>query len=122
MIKNKLVEAIEVFAEIQNNPCLKHKTFIIFLNKVDVFKDKILTTNIIDHFADFPEGLQREEGVGLEFLKDKFLNANLDRSGRRKKDIYAHKTTATDTDAMKFVFEAVKDSILRHNLKQYNLV
>ena len=54
MIKNKLVEAIEVFAEIQNNPCLKHKTFIIFLNKVDVFKDKILTTNIIDHFADFP--------------------------------------------------------------------
>ena len=51
---NKLVESMEVFAEIQNNPCLKHKTFILFLNKVDVFKDKILTTNLIDHFPDFP--------------------------------------------------------------------
>merc|ERR1711913_98223 len=81
--KNKLVESPEVFAEIQNNPCLKHKTFILFLNKVDVFKDKILTANLIDHFADFPEGLERDEIHGLEFLKDKFLNANLDRNGRR---------------------------------------
>merc|ERR1711874_255171 len=60
--------------------------------------------------------------VRLEFLKDKFLNANLDRNGRRKKDIYSHQTTATDTDTMRFVFEVVKDTILRHNLKQYNLV
>merc|ERR1711874_326981 len=120
--KNKLVESLEVFAEIQNNPCLKHKTFILFLNKVDVFKDKILTANLIDHFADFPEGLERDEIHGLEFLKDKFLNANLDRNGRRKKDIYSHQTTATDTDTMRFVFEVVKDTILRHNLKQYNLV
>ena len=52
--KNKLVESIEVFAEIQNNPILRRKTFILFLNKVDVFKDKILTSNIIDHFEDFP--------------------------------------------------------------------
>jgi len=116
------VESLEVFAEIQNNPCLKHKTFILFLNKVDVFKDKILTANLIDHFADFPEGLERDEIHGLEFLKDKFLNANLDRNGRRKKDIYSHQTTATDTDTMRFVFEVVKDTILRHNLKQYNLV
>ena len=52
--KNKLVESLEVFAEIQNNPCLKQKTFILFLNKVDVFREKILNANLIDHFSDFP--------------------------------------------------------------------
>jgi len=119
--KNKLVESIEVFAEIQNNAILSRKTFILFLNKVDVFKEKIRTANIIDHFADFPEGFQRDEALGLEFLKDKFLNANLDRRGRRR-DIYSHHTTATDTDAMRFVFEVVKDTILKHNLAKYNLV
>ena len=48
------MESIEVFGEIQNNAILSRKTFILFLNKVDVFKEKIRTANIIDHFADFP--------------------------------------------------------------------
>ena len=52
--KNKLLESLEVFAEIQNNTCLKQKTFILFLNKVDVYRDKILNANLIDHFSDFP--------------------------------------------------------------------
>jgi len=121
--KNKLVESLEVFAEIQNNTSLRNKTFILFLNKVDIFKEKITTSHLIDHFEDFPEGFQRDEALGLEFLKDKFLNANLDRRGRRMRgDIYSHYTTATDTDVMRFVFEVVKDTILRLNLRNYNLV
>ena len=59
--KNKLVESLELFAEIQNNPNLRNKTFILFLNKVDIFKEKILTSNLIDHFEDFPGKEEAEE-------------------------------------------------------------
>ena len=52
--KNKLVESIEVFRAIQNNQCLSHATFILFLNKFDVFKEKIKSINLIDHFENFP--------------------------------------------------------------------
>ena len=70
----------------------------------------------------FPEGFNQDENFGLNFLKDRFLNANLDRSGRPVRTIYSHKTTATDSETMRFVFESVKDTILQLNLKQYNLV
>lgn len=38
------------------------------------------------------------------------------------KIIYSHFTCATDTENIRFVFAAVKDTILQHNLKEYNLV
>jgi len=120
--KNKLVESIEVFRAIQNNHCLSHATFILFLNKFDVFKEKISSINLIDHFENFPEGFNQDENFGLNFLKELFLNANLDRSGRPVRQIYSHKTTATDSEIMRFVFESVKDTILMLNLRQYNLV
>ena len=93
--KNKLVESIEVFKEIQNIEYLSHATFILFLNKVDVFREKIQTSNLIDHFDDFPEGFEKDENFALKFLKDCFINANLDRSGRPIRQIYSHQTTAT---------------------------
>ena len=70
----------------------------------------------------FPEGFNQDENFGLNFLKELFLNANLDRSGRPVRQIYSHKTTATDSEIMRFVFESVKDTILMLNLRQYNLV
>jgi len=38
------------------------------------------------------------------------------------KTIYSHYTQATDTENIRFVFAAVKDTILQLNLKEYNLV
>ena len=111
--KNKLVESIEVFKEIQNSQSLSHVTFILFLNKVDVFKEKIQTSDLIDHFDNFPgnsltysirndqikimltEGFNKDESFGLKFLRNRFLNANLDKNGKPIKTIYSHETTAT---------------------------
>merc|ERR1712113_42613 len=39
-----------------------------------------------------------------------------------EKIIYSHFTCATDTENIRFVFAAVKDTILQLNLKEYNLV
>ena len=36
--------------------------------------------------------------------------------------IYSHFTCATDTENIKFVFAAVRDTILRANLREYNLM
>ena len=39
-----------------------------------------------------------------------------------EKIIYSHFTCATDTENIRFVFAAVKDTILQANLREYNLV
>ena len=38
------------------------------------------------------------------------------------KIVYSHFTCATDTENIRFVFAAVRDTILQYNLKEYNLV
>lgn len=53
-----------------------------------------------------------------EFILKMFVDLNPD----TEKIIYSHFTCATDTENIRFVFAAVKDTILQLNLKEYNLV
>jgi len=120
MDSNRLKQSIELFRQIQTFQWLDHTTFILFLNKVDVFKDKINSENIINHFDDF-QGFAGDAESGLRFLRRKFQEAQ-GMVGRQPRMIYIHETCATDTASMRFVFEAVRDTILQINLRQYNLV
>ena len=47
-----------------------------------------------------------------------FIELNPD----QEKIVYGHFTCATDTENIRFVFAAVRDTILQSNLKEYNLV
>ena len=53
-----------------------------------------------------------------EFILQMFVELNPDPD----KIIYSHFTCATDTENIRFVFAAVKDTILQANLREYNLV
>jgi len=48
----------------------------------------------------------------------KFENLN---KRKDQKEIYTHLTCATDTNNVKFVFDAVTDVIIKNNLKQIGL-
>jgi len=114
--RNRLQESIDVFRDIQLNRWMPHTTFILFLNKTDVFEDKIRYSNIVDHFPDY-RGFPRNERDGKNFIHQKFndLRAN----GRY---IYAHYTQATDEENIRVVFDGVRDSVLQMNLRYYNLI
>ncbi|KAK2087005.1 hypothetical protein P7K49_032912 [Saguinus oedipus] len=61
---------------------------------------------------------QRDAQAAREFILKMFVDLNPDSD----KIIYSHFTCATDTENIRFVFAAVKDTILQLNLKEYNLV
>ncbi|KAK9302066.1 hypothetical protein QLX08_005802 [Tetragonisca angustula] len=63
-------------------------------------------------------GPQRDAIPAREFILQMFVDLNPD----IEKIIYSHFTCATDTENIRFVFAAVKDTILQLNLKEYNLV
>ncbi|KAI8487474.1 Guanine nucleotide-binding protein subunit alpha-11 [Branchiostoma belcheri] len=60
----------------------------------------------------------RDAQAAREFILKMFVDLNPDSD----KIIYSHFTCATDTENIRFVFAAVKDTILQLNLKEYNLV
>jgi hypothetical protein len=88
---------------------------ILFLNKRDLFQEKIQKKHIKDvpAFADFTGELGDFDSSVAYFL-NLFLkvNHNSDRT------VYHHVTCATDTKNVQVVFNACKDIILRGNLKE----
>ena len=111
---NRMTEALDLFDEICNNRYFSSSSMILFLNKKDLFADKIRVKDIKDTpaFADFSGGLG-DYDLGIEYFLGKFLELNKN----PERTIYHHATCATDTGNVSTVFNACKDIILRGNLK-----
>lgn len=115
--ENRMEESKALFRTIITYPWFQHSSVILFLNKKDLLEDKILHSHLVDYFPEF-DGPQRDAQAAREFILKMFVDLNPDSD----KIIYSHFTCATDTENIRFVFAAVKDTILQLNLKEYNLV
>jgi guanine nucleotide-binding protein G(i) subunit alpha len=89
---------------------------ILFLNKTDVFKQKILITPISKRFPDYIGGDDNYELVS-QFILNTFLKLNR----MKTKPVYSHFTCATDSSNMLFVINAVNDMVVRRNLNDIGL-
>jgi len=115
--QNRMEESKALFRTIVTYPWFMNSSVILFLNKKDLFAEKINYSHIVDYFPEF-EGRQKDPESGREFILRMFTDLN----PYPDKIIYSHYTCATDTENIRFVFAAVKDTILQLNLKEYNLV
>lgn len=104
-----------LFNVIITSKWFERSSFILFLNKKDLLEEKIMHSNLVDYFPDF-EGPEKDAIAAREFILEMFVNSNPD------KVIYSHFTCATDTENIRFVFKSVRDTILKMNLEQYNLM
>ena len=114
--KNRLVESLGLFEGIISLPWFKSTAIILFLNKNDLFTEKIRRVDLHRYFDDYDGGADYEEG--LEFIKELFFSKNTNPN----KVIYAHVTDATDTQGIAFVWSATKQIILQGNLQRAGLV
>ncbi|XP_077380695.1 guanine nucleotide-binding protein subunit alpha-12a [Festucalex cinctus] len=113
---NRLVESMNIFETIVNNKLFLNVSIILFLNKTDLLVDKIRTVDVRKYFPEFRGDPRRLEDVQA------FLVQSFSRKRRnRGKPLFHHFTTAVDTDNIRFVFQAVKDTILQENLKEIML-
>ncbi|XP_049577150.1 guanine nucleotide-binding protein subunit alpha-12 [Syngnathus scovelli] len=113
---NRLVESMNIFETIVNNKLFLNVSIILFLNKTDLLVDKIRTADIRKNFPEFRGDPRRLEDVQA------FLVQSFSRKRRnRGKPLFHHFTTAVDTENIRFVFHAVKDTILQENLKDIML-
>jgi GTPase SAR1 family protein len=110
--KNRLVEALEVFENICNQKYFLKTVFILFLNKIDLFADKLKRKiSLKSCFPDF-QGNEFDFDTTTKYIEKQFqqVNKNKDRT------IFVHLTCATDTKNVERVFEAAKRAILEKNV------
>ncbi|CRK40303.1 hypothetical protein BN1723_015710 [Verticillium longisporum] len=107
-------EALMLWESIANSHWFTKSALILFLNKMDLFKEKIARSPITAHgFTDYHGPADDWKSASKYFL-DKFraLNRNME------KEIYGHLTNATDTNLLKITMGSVQDMIIQRNLKQ----
>lgn len=102
---NRMHESIMLFSEICKCQWFTESALILFLNKCDLFREKIATTDLKVCFPDYTAGCNHDEA--LAFIRKKFvaLNKNPD------KEIFVHVTCATDTQMVSKVFSDVRETL-----------
>ncbi|KAM6169794.1 guanine nucleotide-binding protein subunit alpha-14 isoform 1-T1 [Rhynchocyon petersi] len=115
--ENRMEESKALFKTIITYPWFLNSSVILFLNKKDLLEEKIMYSHLISYFPEYT-GPKQDVKAARDFILKLYQDQNPD----KEKVIYSHFTCATDTENIRFVFAAVKDTILQINLREFNLV
>ncbi|XP_074579775.1 guanine nucleotide-binding protein alpha-1 subunit [Curcuma longa] len=126
--KNRMMETKELFEWVLKQSCFEKSSFMLFLNKFDIFEKKVqkVPLNVCEWFKDYqPVGSGRQEVEhAYEFVKKKyeelyFQNSKPDRVDRAFK---IYRTTALDQKLIKKTFKLVDETLRRRNLIEAGLL
>jgi GTPase SAR1 family protein len=107
--QNRLHEAILLFDEVANSNCFQKNDIILFLNKEDLYLEKIKIVPLDVCFQGYQGGDDPE--TGKIYIRDRFLE-------RTKSSVFVHFTCAINTKNIDFVIRSVMKSILTNTLGQ----
>ncbi|KAI0338293.1 heterotrimeric G protein alpha subunit B [Trametopsis cervina] len=114
---NRMQEALTLFDSICNSRWFVKTSIILFLNKIDLFAEKIPRSPLGDYFPDYTGGDNYD--LACQYLLNRFVSLN---QSQATKQIYAHYTCATDTNQIKFVLSAIQDILLQLHLRECGLL
>lgn len=143
--QNRMVETLDLYQNTINAKWFINTALILFLNKRDLFEDKIKTRRLSDSVVfrlkryDKNEGTLREEQLDEEYtdaeIQAKYPKIDTydggckaieskfkERNENPDKLTYTHITCATDRNNVSIVFDAVKDIIINHALDEAGLL
>jgi len=113
---NRMQEALALFDSIANSRWFVRTSIILFLNKIDLFKEKLTRSPISNFFPDYSGGDSYD--AGSAYFQQRFVSLNQSHT----KTIYSHLTCATDTRQIRFVLSSVNDIIIQVNLRDCGLL
>jgi len=113
---NRMQEALALFDSICNSRWFVRTSIILFLNKIDLFREKLERSPIANFFPDYQGGSDFQQAC--DYFNHRFVGLNQSNA----KQIYTHFTCATDTKQIKFVLSAVNDIIIQVNLRDCGLL
>eukprot|EP00979_Chaetoceros_neogracilis_P011144 scaffold2707_cov273-Chaetoceros_neogracile.AAC.6 len=113
---NRMMEALNLFESVVKNANFADTSIMLFLNKKDIFAEKIVYSNITDSpfFSDYA-GPPNDFDHGVLYFIQKF-EEHLEED--EFNDSFIHVTCATDTNNMEFVLDSSRTIIMTDNLRR----
>jgi GTPase SAR1 family protein len=112
---NRLQESLELFSTVTSSTYFSNKGWILFLNKKDLFEEKIKTRPLSKFFSNI------SEEDGMDFEKSSNYLLDLYKKSFKGKSLQHHITCALDTDQCEHVFNDVREFILSDLVDRYTL-
>nr|XP_055073804.1 guanine nucleotide-binding protein subunit alpha-11-like [Misgurnus anguillicaudatus] len=119
--ENRIKESLSLFYNIIHMPWFAKASIILFLNKKDIFEEKIQISDLQTYFPDF-QGKRCDSKEAMEFILKTYLQKAINVQTKDCKDIYHHFTCATDTNNIRNIFKDVKEALLIAALNQHELI
>jgi guanine nucleotide-binding protein subunit alpha len=113
---NRMQEALTLFDSICNSRWFIKTSIILFLNKIDRFKEKLPVSPMKNYFPDYEGG--EDYGQACDYILNRFVSLNQ----HETKQIYTHFTCATDTTQIRFVMAAVNGTFSTSFLQDQLLI
>ncbi|ORY26346.1 G-protein alpha subunit [Naematelia encephala] len=107
--QNRMQESLVLFESVINSRWFLRTSVILFLNKIDVFKQKLPKVPLVHYFPEYTGGPDINKAA--KYILWRFTQTN-----RARLSVYPHLTQATDTSNIRLVFAAVKETILHNAL------
>ncbi|KAI8534964.1 hypothetical protein RHMOL_Rhmol10G0138100 [Rhododendron molle] len=126
--KNRMMETKELFDWVLQQPCFEKTSFMLFLNKFDIFEKKVLNVplNVCEWFKDYqPVSTGKQEiEHAYEFVKKKFEELYFQSTAPDRVDrvFKIYRTTALDQKLVKKTFKLVDETLRRRNLLEAGLL
>ncbi|KAJ3384751.1 hypothetical protein HDU92_003437 [Lobulomyces angularis] len=108
---NKLLDSLNIFTEVFNNPILLKSTMILCFNKMDLFEKNLKKFPIKNYFTDF-EGDDSDLKLAKKYFSKLFVKDAI----KEKKAPFVHFTTSTDTKLMKKIICDILETLIRQSL------
>lgn len=113
--ENRMNESLVLFDSIINSRWFVRTSVVLFLNKIDVFTEKLPLSPLENQFPDYKGG--NDINKGAKYILWRFTQKN-----RAGLNIYPHLTQATDTSNIRLVFAAIKETILQNALQDAGIL
>jgi len=109
---NTMKEALNLFDAVVNDDLFHNSTIILFLNKTDLFREKIAQVDLSQCFIEYSGGADYDKAS--QFIASRFMEL-------RANDvhIFVHFTCAIDTNNISHVINDVKLHILTKNINGF---
>ncbi|CEO95345.1 G-protein alpha subunit [Plasmodiophora brassicae] len=113
---NRTTESLSLFEQICNSPFFKDTTIVLFLNKADIFREKLKTSPLSHRFPAYDGGDDFDKACA--FMMAEFAK----RDHRPGSKLQTFVTTATDPGNVKTVLDTVVGLVIDAKLKTNGLL
>lgn len=123
--QNRMIESLKVFKDVLSWSIFKRTDIILFLNKSDLFAEKLLRHPITMCFEEYDgskgleAGSQDDVKASYDYIRKKFHEQN---ANPKERQIFTHMTCATDTTMIEKIFNDVQRIIIDKALRAINLL